>query len=261
MSELRIVSWNVAGGALRTRDGEDVPEAEAGRYIGSVIRETDADMVVLQEVLFMDREREVSQVPEIAAVAGFRHYYTRALSPSHLHGDPYGIGLTILSHQALESPSLHFVPNPGITHENDNGTILQSHDKGYLLATITVNGVRVRLANVHFLPYHDFDRDPAEASFREIWRLIDDTLVQWATIPTIVAGDFNAWPLDDLLPRAWPLFRPALDGPTRPDGTRPDQVLLSTHCALAGSEIRESASDHHLCIVDTRLTIPGEEQR
>lgn len=254
MSEIRVVSWNVAGGMLKTPDGRDVPEADTGQYIGRIVRKTAADVVALQEVLFTDRAREVSAVPEIARVAGYRYYYTKPLNPSHLHEDPaYGSGLTILSHRPIESPSLQLVPNPRLTHVDPDGSILSSHDKGYLVSEIRFGSTSVRFANVHFLPYHDFERDAADDEFRGIWRTIDDTLFEWAKTPAIVAGDFNAWPLEPLLPNSWGCFRSAVDGATRPNGARHDQVLLSPHCTWVASEIRESPSDHHLCVVDTRL--------
>ncbi len=253
-TNLRVASWNVHCGVLRTPEGESVPTPDVARNIVSTLVEADADIVALQEVLFTDVDNGKSFVPNIAELADYPFWYAEPSSPSHLHpGRRYWMGTAILSRLPLGETCKYKTPNPVIERTLSDGAVISSHDKGFIRASCRHPSFLVNFLSGHLTPFHVFARDARDVEFGYIWKFIDSMLNTFAGIPSIICADFNTNRLETFLPLTMIGFRTAWNGPTRSTGEQHDEILLSEHWKLLRVEFRPTYSDHHIGIVDVQF--------
>lgn len=246
---LRVATWNINGGILEPTNSSErhfSPEQEIARTLAA----HEAELVALQEVPYYPQERLPGRfVSTVAQLAGYPFVTDWPLSPSH-HPSSEAIGIAVLSRYKTSATSQLQLPNPRLEDEDD-GSVLKSHDKGVLYVRVdTPHGV-VTFASCHLLPLSDvFRRNPFEPRFAPIWTALSQSLEPLLSEPSLVCGDFNTDRLPDLMPRVIGegKFRPLLSVPTRDTGDTDDNILVSPHWRQKEVLVVNSASNHHLCL-------------
>ena len=164
MDTFRIATYNIH--KCRGLDRRVRPER-----IVEVLKETEADVIALQEVVGMDHaERERNQVRSIAEALGF-HY--RIGENRRLHGSAYGNAvLTRL---------------PIVASHNHDITWRKNEPRGCLDVVLNAGDAhRLRIFNVH-LGTGYFERRYQAKKLLELLNTRD-------TAPRLLLGDFNEWP-------------------------------------------------------------------
>lgn len=165
----RITTYNIH--KCRGLDGRLRPQR-----IVDVLKETDPDIIALQEVVGMDeRKRERNQVRFIAEELGFDY---RIGENRRLHGGAYGNAV--------------ITRLPIVAEHNHDITWRKSEPRGCLEVTLALGGEQsgehpLRIYDVH-LGTSFFERRYQAARLLEV---IGDSAY---TPPRLVLGDFNEWP-------------------------------------------------------------------
>lgn len=165
MQALRITTYNIH--KCRGLDGRVRPQR-----IIDVLKETDPDIIALQEVVGMDQlERESNQVRAIAEELGFDF---RIGENRRLHGGAYGNA--VLTRLPIVS---------GLNHDV---TCRKSEPRGCLEVVLELEPTqRLRIFNVH-LGTGFFERR------YQARRLLDVVGNHSGISPRVILGDFNEWP-------------------------------------------------------------------
>lgn len=162
---LRVMSYNI-------HHGTDKDEVNTLQEMGEFIKDSDADLVGLQEVdSLCNRSEQVDQMKELAEITGMYYAFQR-----HFEYDGGAYGLGILSRF------------PIVSQQNDQITSIKNGEKGSLALLSTVislpGGKEVKFATVHFA----LDQSTRLIQARESLGFLDSKL------PVILTGDFNAEP-------------------------------------------------------------------
>lgn len=162
------------------------------------LRETDADVILLQEV---EQARPGGEQPDPpphftrlqAALDGYHGVFAYPQrNPDEL---PFGIALAIFARAPLGDFVAHDLPPAPISFEFDGRTVAPSH-RQLIEARLRLAGRSVRLLNTHLQAFfmingssndHPGQRDRVEAALRA------------STEPTLLAGDFNCGPGETLV--------------------------------------------------------------
>lgn len=214
--------------------------------VAAVIRESNADVVGLQEVdvHWSDRSNFTDQAALLAKATGMDYrfapiYRLPNIDPSK---PPREFGVALLSRYPIVAFTNHNITR----HSTQDSTAAPAPMPGLLEAIVNVHGRKFRFFNVHL----DYRREPTVRA-RQVAEIIDYIIAD--TIPTILTGDLNATPDS---PEIQPLRKQLHDswsahfGPgftysaTKPE-KRIDYVLASTHvCFRLPHTLRVYASDH-----------------
>jgi endonuclease/exonuclease/phosphatase family metal-dependent hydrolase len=232
MSPLSVVTWNVHGGIAR--DGGTIA-------ISGSIAPHAPDLVALQE--FPDAR--VASIARMEAELGLSH------SAYWEVGSEDQTGLAVFSRWPLRNVRslVADAPPESVTR---SGAGLTPHRKGALVVDVQRGQDSLRFASVHLLPFHIFGLDEDRLEARRIWMRLASEIVTGAPRTVIVCGDFNGPPSLRLAPRALQndLVQSAIGSRgTRDDGRSHDDVLFGSGYRLAGVQVIETESDHHLCAV------------
>ncbi len=168
MQSFRITTYNIH--KCRGLDGRVRPQR-----IIDVLKETNSDVIALQEVVGMDQlERERNQVRSIAEELGFDF---RIGENRRLHGGAYGNAL--------------LTRLPIVSEHNHDVTWRKSEPRGCLEVVLEMEDrnspKRFRIFNVH-LGTGFFERRYQGK------RLLDVVGNHFDDSPRVVLGDFNEWP-------------------------------------------------------------------
>lgn len=163
------------------------------RYWPSAYRETylplNPDIVFLTEVPFED-ERGNSRFLTDFSSAMTADYRGDATEQSWLVEGKY-YGNAIISKFRLDDYQVMKLPNPRFEVNNPDGSHWVMHDKNVQSATILVDGISIRLFNLHYFPFHRFKHNMNEPELRPIRTAFIEQLRLEDKAPTILAGDFN----------------------------------------------------------------------
>jgi endonuclease/exonuclease/phosphatase family metal-dependent hydrolase len=99
-------------------------------------------------------------------------------------------GTSILSKFPITSYETFNLPNPKLEIDHKDGTHWVMHDKGAQKVTIKVNDSNVTVYNLHYFPFHHFNRKINEPEFDKIRSQLVDLLLT-SDNPLIICGDFN----------------------------------------------------------------------
>jgi len=203
---LRVVAYNIAHGRGQSRSNwvdNDQRQARLGEIAG-VLRDVDADIVVLNEVDFEAIwSGHVNQAESIARLAGYPYRVEQRNLDAAVPFVRLRFGNAVLSKYPIIDAQR--VAYPGLRPWE---WMLVGHKEG-VVATIGLPGGRwVRVAGVH-LEHRDEGVRIASAEMIAAMAVDDD-------VPLIAAGDFNSTRVD--LPKARPV-----------DGTTAVSRLLDGH--------------------------------
>ena len=227
---LKTLTWNIGGGKLLTPGADPSLIASYCRdglaEIANVIRESDADIVALQEVQQVDSK---SQIETIAALTGYEHYFYDVTSDSHID-DGHQLGHGILSRYPITNHTFGLFNNPKIRIEWEDGSIATSFDKGFSSCEVDIDGHKVCVTSLHLIPFRRFDISLDSKLAKEI---LDDvsSKLSISTDTAIIMGDFNindshlATYLPTLFAK-YSLEEVDIDEPTTPKGRSYDHVLF-----------------------------------
>lgn len=165
-STVRVLTYNIHHG-----EGMD-GNIDLDRIV-QIIRQTEADIVALQEVdRGVERTNRVDQPAKLAALTGMRAIFEKNID---YQGGEYGNAA--LSRLPVEHHENHYLPKS-----------LPNEQRGILEVHVRVGGKKLIFLATHF----DHHQDDGErmASVAKLSTLVE----QHRRIPVIVAGDLNASP-------------------------------------------------------------------
>jgi endonuclease/exonuclease/phosphatase family metal-dependent hydrolase len=242
--ELRVLVYNVHAG--KDADGKDNLDR-----VAALVREIDADIVLLQELdRATRRSGGVDQPAELARRSGRHAAFGRTLD---FQGGQYGIG--VLSRWPFDSDTVFHLPVEP-PQERSGGSY---EPRGAHRVVIRTPWGPIAVVNTHL-----------DASSADNWRrqeartVIAITRSLRASMPTLVGGDFNSEPgsvVQDTLRAAglrdaWPLCGVG-DSLTYPAGRgvkRIDYLYLAERMSCSEARVlRNDASDHSPLFVRVRV--------
>jgi endonuclease/exonuclease/phosphatase family metal-dependent hydrolase len=231
--KLRVMSWNI-------HHGEGIDGLLDLERIAQLIRETQPDLVALQEV-----DRGVARTArrdlpsELAALTGLTPVFSRNLA---FQGGDYG------------NATLSRWPIVGSTNHHYR-MLREGEQRGLLQTTLDIRGHHLSFWNTHI--DHRPDHSERLSNVEEI-----RTLLSANTHPVILTGDFNDLPNQPVYTHLSALFRDAWieggqgDGATFPGRDNPrriDYLWLDRRANFSVSHaqvLSSDASDHLPLVVD-----------
>lgn len=230
-----VLVYNIHAGA----DAAHVPSLDR---VASVVRDSRADIVLLQEVdRGVQRSNRVDQAAELARLTGFHSAFGKTID---YQGGEYGIA--ILSRWPITWDTLVHLPV--------RDTTASYEARGALQATIAAP-----FGAIHALTTH------LDATGRDDWRNQQiHTVLELAKWATFVGGDFNSEPTSAVqdsaraagLRDAWMLCGrgPALTWPADSGRKRIDYLLLHQRDTCDAARVLDTqASDHRPLLVRVKL--------
>lgn len=225
---IRVLSYNI-------HHGEGMDERVDLERIARLIRETNADLVALQEVdRGVRRTNQVDEPARLAELTGMTAVFERNII---FQGGDYGNA--VLSRLPIERHQNHYLPQ---SQPDEQRGALEVH---------------VRAGNrklVFFATHLDYRENDAERILSI--ELFEKLLTPLREMPVIMAGDFNARPDSRVMVRARTILVDAFDVGTGPGFTFPasepdrriDYIMHNGHLDLRCVEFRvipePVASDH-----------------
>lgn len=250
--DLKTVTWNIGGGKY-LKDGEDPLlmdsySVDATQDIAEQLKAIDPDIITLQEA---QGDESGDQVAEIAQSLGYEHHFFDAISLSHID-DGKTLGNGILSKYPIANHAIKLFFNPDVTAMSQGKTIT-SHDKGYGICDIDVDGQNITVATLHLLPFRPFGIELESEIGKSILQSVESTLSPTSS-NVLVQGDFNidSKRLNEVLPGLFTdgLQEIPLEEPTTPSGRHFDHVLYRG-LFLSSMKIDSSVkTDHYPVICD-----------
>lgn len=244
--QIRIASWNIAGGrkekvpgSFEYEDHEDLP------YFANELKKVDPDVICLQEC-HTGNARSTAQ--ELSRLLDFPHVFNAPASASHIDSN-YELGIAILSKFPFDATETKFFPQPQFDSANSRG--LKPHEKNIQFVRIG----NLTIANTQMLPVQVFGYEYDSGPGMELAHQMEAVLMDISD-PVIFAGDFNHdWPAK-IYPNTFIKYRltEALpDAPTQYNGSRHDHILYSQELRVVESRLCKTSTDHFLCFADFEL--------
>lgn len=226
--ELTTVTWNI-GGARLLKSGEDPKVmssySEPGlEEIALWLQESDPEIVFLQEV---EGDDYSNQVEYIAQKADYPYFFYDPMSPSHLNTSQK-LGNGVLSKFPYSEHTSSVFNNPGISFSLE-GTVVESHDKGYSSCLINTGNAAVRAVTLHLLPLKKMGVSLSSSTAKTIYSDVASRL-QFTDSHVLIQGDFNIDnpTVADTIPRLFSdtaLEEVVVSAPTTPKGRTYDHSL------------------------------------
>lgn len=244
MQNLKIVTWNIAGG--RTAISNELfhyEDQENADYFIDKLRGLDADVICLQESHCHD---DYSLSKRIAVALGMDHVFETPNHPSHIEPG-MEISTAILSKRPFTSTKSFQLPYPEFEMRFKSGKLANVYHK--FLQVVELDGFT--LANIHTQPLRVFSYDYHTGEGKEYAHQVEDLLLEKLKAPLIFAGDFNIPHVETLFTRLFEKhqLKDSLNSskPTEINGLHIDYILSSPEFVKAASGIKDSQSDHQLC--------------
>jgi len=272
ISQIRLLAFNIAHGRGAQRDNWQGTRAEKQQRlkdIGDLIRESNADVVVLNEVDFCSTWSDHrNQAEEIARRAGYlywleqRNFDFRFAYGSWKFGNAILSRFPIVAAEAVEYPALHKIEQ-----------LFAGCKQGAICTLQLSESQQIQVLAVHLEHRSEAAR---VASARIIIKAGSAS-----TLPFFAIGDFNSTPSSfphaqqtergenamDLLVNS-ESFRLRLEPPTRAAMTYPsngptqtiDWILIPSNCRFTNYRTLSSQlSDHRPIVAEVRLPVAGEQ--
>ncbi len=249
MNNLKIISWNIAGGYPTASLKHFDYEPENIGYFAEQIKHISPDIVCLQEShTSLDGKRSIAH--ELGIMLNMPFILNSPASPSHINS-AYQLGTAIISKNEFINSKVHWYPDPQMELFFTDGRKAITHRKN--LQTIKIGDYYI--ANHQLLPISLFGYKYNDGSNGSKFAKQIDLTMKIIATPIIWCGDFNfnnpksiyttiqELELSEALP----------DEPTRPtDGSKktPDHIYYSKEFSLIQSGIIKTKSDHYLCYAE-----------
>ncbi len=252
MKNIKVVSWNIAGGRQIKSDQRFDYHEEDLVYFADQIKVLEPDVIFLQEVHFSE---DFSTSNLIARKLNMDNVYDHELSPSHIDKD-YKLGNSIITKAKADSESKDLYPYPDFDlYFVNNGKKAERHDKG--IQSVFID--KVCYANTHLPPLGLFGYNYLDGKGKKFGEDICDILIMNLKTPLIFAGDFSG-DFDDKFFDTFSnlISKFSLEDSLNNEMTRnidssnktkykTDYILYSDDFELKESKIVETNTDHFLC--------------
>ncbi len=249
---IRIVSWNIAGGRPTASLDQFDYGAENLEYFITEIRKYDPDIICLQEV-HTPLQGGVSQAELIAKALHLPYIINSPINVSHIDIN-YNIGIAILSKLPTQAEKTLTLPNPHLECVWADGTLAYTHEKN--IQVVAFNDFTV--VNNHMLPITLFGYSYDDASRGgELARNINEMMSKNVPSGSLIwCGDFNY----NNPPNIYPCMQSLqLTDSLQNEGTRPvkggakkcpDHIYCTREFLLQESTIEKTNTDHYLCFAE-----------
>lgn len=224
----------------------------------AVIRDQRPDVVGLQEVdvHWSQRSNFADQAAQIANGTGMNYRFARIyqLPSDDPAKPPREFGVALLSRYPIDAFTNHIITRLSTQDSTPTPVPLP----GFLESTLDMNGMKVRVFDVHL----DYRSDPSVRS-TQVNEMLD--YMSRNTIPMILMGDMNAppdapeiQPLFQRLHDVWPSPNgPGLTDPAKSPQKRIDYIMVSDCFRVLGSSVPDVyASDHRPVVAVLTLEEP-----
>lgn len=247
---LKIVSWNIAGGHKAASLDHFDYQGEELEYFAGEISKLTPNIICLQEA---HTKGSKSNATDLSELLDIEVIVNSVNSPSHIQRG-YSLSNTIFSSLKHISVEENFYPDPKGELFWKDGTKANTHKKNLQY----INFGDFNLANNQMLPVRlfGFSYDDKEGRGPELVEQINDVMSQIVENPVIWCGDFNYenplrlyshmkdLQLKDALPDR--TTRPAKDN----DKKKPDHIFYSPEFSLIEARIIKTKTDHFLCYAE-----------
>lgn len=237
---MRLGTWNI-GEDERNKDGHLT--LNSYQNIKEEILKNGLDIVCFQEAVTSS-----SKLPNLSKYISenteLKYFTFFELSDSHINiGSKMGVA--ICSKERIEKTEKFLLPNPDLVYKKENGKILVSHDKGFLICVIN----DLTIITGHGLPFHVFKKDVKD--YLDIFYQLDNKIINlYHENPRIIlCGDMNYDDASVLFPKFYKLANECVKYPTRKDKVL-DHILVSKKLKVQSIKIIDQYFDHKLCVVD-----------
>jgi endonuclease/exonuclease/phosphatase family metal-dependent hydrolase len=258
-ANLRIVFENISGGLVMAgkEHGDMVFSRVSLKEYILYFKELAPDILALSEVHMDNRFGKSDMVAKISQDLKLPYYECYAQSPSHLDTSKY-LGLAVLSKHRIVDSASFLLPNPRLQVIRQDGSQWTTFDKGAQKLTCNIDGKRLTIFNLHYFPFHHFQRRMNEDEFSDIRMDLVDILLSDNRTPTIITGDFNnkGLPLQIAFPELFEhnRFRQAVITSSTVVGLPDEQfdhiLYTPTTLHLHGGDAQRNYSDHYAVIAD-----------
>jgi endonuclease/exonuclease/phosphatase family metal-dependent hydrolase len=221
--QITVASYNIhkAVGLDRRRDPD---------RILAILREIDADVVVLQEA-----DRRFGRRMAVLPLGAIHEHTGYRPVPLSMRPDSLGWhGNAMLVRRDIELIDAAPVPLPVL------------EPRGAIRADLLVQGQRVRIVGMH-LDLSGLRRR------HQVRSVIDHCTACPDAMPTVLMGDMNEWSRDGgcfrAFDRTWTVLTPGRSFPSRRPVASLDRIIVSAGCRVLGTGVHRSAlsavgSDH-----------------
>jgi len=255
--KIKTVSWNI-GGAKTLQPGTD-PGLMASYNVDAIddivekLKAISPDVIAFQEI---QKNDSYDQAALIASKLGYNYFINESFSWSHNEAGA-DLGNAIVSKYPIISHQVGTFLNPNISVLWEDGTTAVTHDKGYIQATLDVNGIEVSVLTLHLTPFRKFGMELDDEKALEILADVSEKIISHSGDRTVVLGDFN---IDGAtIGHYFPDFREAgfeeasTDGPTTPKNRTYDHLLYKGLQLTDKSIDSDVLTDHYILITDLEL--------
>lgn len=240
---LRVGTWNVHGG-YAVASPTSTPVRVRPAHAAQLITRHQLDVVAFQEVEVENGTASSSWLNSVCELADLDHVKFVPIERSH-HSVEHRLGLAIATRLPIESSDIVVFDNPGLDGFIDTIGRVTSHDKGLMTVRVLWDALPLQVATTHLLPFRHFNASPEDHYFETVWKALSATLSD-TSVPTILAGDFNA-PTRTTLIEGNELTFAFAGQATRTSGESHDDVVASRHLRLIRADTTPTFSDHFLC--------------
>ncbi len=194
--KISAVTFNLQNGQSWEDENPDCSTIDFPASV-EFLRSLDADVYFLQEVeRGFDGGAQIHPPPNFSLLqAGFPDYDSAFTYPPKNPDElPFGIGLAILSRWPLQIQGSHVLPASDLEFEFD-GRQRRPSERSILRASIQIGEQALQLVNTHLQAY--FMIGSTSLEYPEQRNHIE-ALVRALGVATLLGGDFNSSPEDDL---------------------------------------------------------------
>lgn len=252
--KLKVASYNVSSGFYRDNQNVDFFDKEKPNDVDprllndaiKIINDEDIDIICFQEIITTTRINHINRIIEKTKLKYEDHF---ELSPCHIIENAES-GIAILSKYPIVSSIKKLFTNPMLSKTTSSGKTYHTFDKGFLMSTISVNNRRLNILTHHGFPFGRFNSTPEDnvGTFIEF----DNYIKQYK--PDIITGDFNSENFIDMMPYTKDNYIKTINGATKDDGMKLDNILLKSSNNNDYSEkIIKLSSDHFMVINEIEL--------
>jgi endonuclease/exonuclease/phosphatase family metal-dependent hydrolase len=219
----------------------------------------DLDALCTAEMLFDDNNGNSQYVEMFKEILRFNYSKSYINEKSWVFEGKY-YGMTIFSKHPIQEYKVVDLPCPYLEVTRPNGDQWILHKKSAQKVTIDLNGQLVDLFNLHYYPFHHFNKRIDDEEFKNVREGLVKVLTVNNYRPKIITGDFNNKGI--VFEKAFPEvlssgLKQALISDTTLYGGKDqiDHILYSSNnIKLLNSSRLESLSDHYTLSVEFEIT-------